>query len=94
MIRASAQAAGSPHGRADEQEASDLGQHEAADGGRIGAEGHAHADLPPPLGDREGEHAVDPDRGQKRREAAEGDGKDEDEPLGQRATRGSGPSAS
>ena len=51
--------------------------------GRIGAEGHAHADLLPALRDGEGEHAVDADGREQRREAAERDREHHDQPLGQ-----------
>ena len=83
MIRASAQAAGSPTAAPMRRKRPTSDSTEAAHGRRIGAQGHAHADFPPPLGDREGEHAVDSDRREKRREAAEGHGQHEDEPFGQ-----------
>ena len=51
--------------------------------GRVGAEGHAHADLLPPLRHGEGEDAVDPDRGQQGGEAAEGDREEKHESLRQ-----------
>ena len=52
---------------------SDLAEHHGPDARRVGAQRHAHAEFVGALRDRVGEHAVEADRSQERREQGKGD---------------------
>ena len=62
-----------PERAADERQPRHVAEHQAQDARRGGADRHAQADLARPLGDGEGEQAIQAERGEQRRGEGEAD---------------------
>ena len=70
-----------PDGAADQRHHADLAEHHRPHAVRRGAKGHPQPDLAGALGDRIGEHAVEPDRREQRRQHREAGRHRADHPI-------------